>query len=646
MRLIIAEKPSVGRAIVEAIGGQRNERDGYIICGDTAVTWCFGHLLEFAPPSHYDTRWSKWKLDTLPITIPQDAWQLVPREDAKAQLEVIGRLLRRAREVVNAGDPDREGQMLVDEVLDYFRWTGPTQRLLLHDTTAAYVRRALANLKPNREFRCLYQAALCRARADWLVGMNLTRAMSLRIGLTASIGRVQTPTLALIVQRDKEIEAHKTRAFYTLHAHVANARDAIVLSHEPGESQRIFDRAEAERVASALTGRMVEVSVTEEVVTERAPLPHTIGSFQKEAEERFGWSVAQAKAILQRLYEKQYTSYPRTDCPYLPEDHAPKAVPMVRQFIEAGHFTNAAAAVEVMAPSRHVYDNSKVEEHYGLVPTGRVPRAGALSEDELRGWEIITGRFIQSLLPDYQGSVKEARFVYEGRVFKASGETPLNESRSWRLLAPKLGRDKQPVRPLPLGLAGGESATFRVHTVELREGKTTPPKPYTEATLVADMGNVHRLVSDPRLKALLKESAGIGTGATRDDIIETLKLRGYVRLERKTARSKTAYLRSTPFGRYVIEHNHESLTSPGVTGLWEERLAAIAKGEADPGEFMARIEGFVARHVSLIAANEYPPPPAEQPRQEGPRKPLDPTRGGRKSGRRRAGAPRESRLKL
>lgn len=609
MRLFIAEKPSLGRVIAATLAGGRGGQDfeGFIrVDRNTVVTWCFGHLLELAPPGHYDKRWEKWSIEHLPIEIDTGSWQLVPKDSAKKQLRAIRDLLTKASLVVNAGDPDREGQMLVDEVLEYFGWTGETKRILIHDTTPAGVSKALKAIRPNTEFANLFAAAKCRSRADWLVGLNLTRAASTRIGLTASIGRVQTPTLALIVRRDRAIESHKTSVFYTLEAHVATAEDALVMLHDDA-TQRITDPQQAKGIASRLKGAQVELAVTEKAVTERAPLPHTLATFHKAGEERHGWSAKKALEILQSLYEKQLTSYPRTGCPYLPSDQASKAIPTAQAILKAGHVPAAAPAASLMAPSKRVYDDSKVEEHHGLIPTGRLP-GEKLSQAEIQGWTIVAEQFLKSLLPDYRAARKEVTFVFEGRAFKAAGEQPINQDQSWRVLEPKLGTDRKPIKPLQVSLGDGERGRARVGQANVKEGKTTPPRPYTEAALVADMKSIHKYIEDPRLKAVLKETVGIGTEATHAAIIETLKDRQYI-AAKKPPRGKTTYLHSTRFGRYLIDNTPSALADPGVTAAWEEELNRIAKGESNPELFMERIGKYVARHVQGIAQTEFPEPP-------------------------------------
>jgi len=581
MRLIIAEKPSLARSVANGIDGVRLNGDGFIQIDapgqkPVMVTWCFGHLYELAEPDHYNPAWKKWRADLLPITIAPGQWKLLPKKDSKAQIQVIARLLKSATEVVHAGDPDREGQMLVDEVLDELKWKGPTQRLLLHDTTPASVRKAFKKLQPNANFAPLYQAAQCRSQADWLVGLNLTRAASIKMGVTVSIGRVQTPTLALVVKRDMAIEGHTSNVFYTLRATVKTAKGDVVLVHET-EHDRIADKS-------------VTLSVTEKEVTEHAPLPFTLPRFQKAAEAAYGWTAKKALDTLQKAYEGQLVSYPRTDCAYLPEEQAGQAVNIVKSILQAGYFGDARALVPHMQPSKRVYDDKKVAQHHGLTPTTKLPTN--VSAEVKQAWELVTGQFMKSLLPTYKAKARTIAFTHDGREFKATAETAINAETSWRALEPKENKVSLPV--LPDGSKG------KVSDVAVKQGKTTPPKPYTEATLIADMGNVHKFVDDPKLKALLKENAGIGTAATQGGIIETLKRRNYVELSGK---GKTKTLRSTELGRTVIARMPDALSNPGITALWEEQLGAIASGNANPTEFMTRIDVYVKRNLERIAAS-------------------------------------------
>lgn len=613
MRLFIAEKPSLGRAIAQGIKSRNpklaaEQGDGFIKLGDDVVSWCFGHILELAPPAAYDVRWEKWDLANLPIAVSEDQWIVQPKDEAKAQLGLLRTLLSKASVVVNAGDPDREGQLLVDEVLEYLGWKGQTKRVLIFDQTAKGIGKALDSMRDNHEFANLYAAALCRSRADWLVGMNFTRAASKRIGLTASIGRVQTPTLALIVKRDLLIEGHSKSYFYTLHAKTAapivigeRAATALVMSHED-DAMRITEKAEAERIAAAITGSNVRIQMQHKRVMEGAPKPFTLATFHKAGEAMHGWSATEALKVLQELYEKKLVSYPRTGCAYLPEDQAPFALEIATNLLATGMFPEAARLKTQMQPSKTVYNDKKVEEHHGVVPTQRA-LPDDLSPRLLAGWKLVAERFLCSLLPAYAALEKQVSFEAEGRVFKATAHTALNLDSSWRAVVPPKGENKS----IPLDWADGAIGPGRVQAVELKQGSTTPPKRYTESSLVDDMEDVAKFVSDPRLKAILKENAGIGTPATQGAIIETLKARGYITTEKAT---KVTYLKSTPFGRYLIEHMPPILCDVGVTATWESQLDRIAKGEAASADFMVKIAGYVNKYVDVIRNRELPTPPA------------------------------------
>lgn len=603
--LIIAEKPSLARAIAEAIDRNPVQRArhgvGWIDTGKARVTWCFGHMLELASPETYKQEWATWSLRTLPMLVQENQWQLKQKDGAKAQIECIRACLQDASKVLHAGDPDREGQMLVDELLEHLEWRGPTARLLIQDPSPEGIRTSLSKLQPNEDFADLYRAALCRSRADWLVGMNFTRAATKRIGPLISVGRVQTPTLAMVVRRDLEIEGHVARAFHTLHATVANKALSITLVHDD-EKARIFDAALAKDIAKRVEGQMVELTITTANETERSPFPYTASTFHKDAEKAFGWSAAKSLQVLQSLYEKQHISYPRTDCAYLPSEQAGSAVQLARNIMAGGHFPQAKSLH--LVPKDRIYDDSKVEEHHGLVPTRKLPPS-SLEQADRDAWTLIAQRFIASLAPDDQVETTTVAFVAESRTFSAKGQVPMNRDTSWRSLVPP---SKQQGAPLPKAIMAPDlDPNVLVRTVEIKSGKTTPPKPYTEASLRVDMNAAAKFVKDEKLKAILKETDGIGTAATQPSIIETLKQRKYVALE---GRGKVKHLRSTVLGRYVISAIPETLADPGITAAWEARLRDIAKGQADSGDFMRRIHLYVTKYVDALRSASMPPLPA------------------------------------
>jgi DNA topoisomerase-3 len=582
-QLIIAEKPKVARAIA-AILGRGEDKNGYIVVGDTVVSYCFGHLLEQANPREYNAEWARWSDKHLPYVITN--WKLNPIPKSKEQFEVLRKLIAKAEVIVNAGDPDREGQLLVDEVLFYCGWQGPTKRVLINATDPGTIKKALAKLEDNQKYYPLYQAALCRQRADWLVGMNLTVAATKLIAgdeLT-SIGRVQTPTLGLVVQRDLEIANFVSKTFYTLAATVRVGANQVVLTHAPADDMRILEKSVAENIAMALRGSAQTLAVETSEGRELSPLPFMLPTFQVAAEEELGLGAKASLDVLQKLYESQYVSYPRSDCEYLPPEQKGDALRIAQQLYDrAEEFTNFAAASERMEPKNRVYNGAKVAEHHGIVPTGRIP--GQDVPPNLRkAWELVARRFLLSLMPDYRFEETEMAFVFDGRKFSVKGQIPLNLAESWRAFAPRKKDDAQPLPVIEDGSIG------QVTEVDVKTGKTTPPKPYTEATLIADMRSIAKYVKDERLKSILKSTSGIGTAATQAATIETLKERGYVEIKAKK-------VLSTPFGRDLIECLPPQLYDPGITALWEDALEKIAKGEHSPDEFMRRIDVYVERRI-------------------------------------------------
>lgn len=570
--------------------------DGYLTVGNDTVTWCFGHLLENAPPEHYDPKWARWDINTLPITV--NNWILLPRrkrDNGKAsddpgvlkQIGLIKDLISSADEVINAGDPDREGQLLVDELLHYLGWKGKTRRLLLNATDPASVAKALNSMRDNADFYHLYESALCRSRADWLVGMNLTVAAtkSFGNGKLISIGRVQTPTLAMVVRRDREIEAFKTAKYYYLIAKVDTGYGIVEMTFNPKEN-RITDKKLAEQIATRLAGQTVSLKVQKQVKTERAPLPYMLATWQKDAEEKLKLGAKESLEVLQELYEAKLSSYPRTERELLPPEQKPQALRVADGILAAGAVPEAVALRKHMVPSDRIYALPKEAEHHGIVPTGLSPRQD-IPVRLKKAWEMICRRFLAGLLPDYRFEETVISFENDGRTFTAKGETPVNAKDSWVALYPREASALQ---------ISGTPTHGRVLDVSVKQGKTTPPRPYTEASLIADMVAIAKYVTDPKIKARLKETSGIGTPATRASIIETLKLRGYIEAKGKN-------INATDLGRMVVDRCPSAMTDPGTTAAWEEALSMVADAKMSYADFMSQINRFIERQIGkLISA--------------------------------------------
>lgn len=618
MRLVIAEKPSLGRAIAEGLGRKFTNaaNGGALESGDLVITWVFGHILELSSAEAYNPKWKSWRQEDLPIKI--DNWLYEVKEPK--QLKIIANYLKQADEVVHAGDPDREGQLLVDEVLQYLKWRGATLRLLPHATDAVSIKKAWAGMKSNNDFKPLFHAGLCRQRSDWLVGINGTRAatqLATTNGALVPIGRVMTPTLSLVVQRDLEIENFVAKEFWKVAADVkTECGHTVRLTHDPKE--RIHDKALATQLAKSLQGRTVQLLVTKEKRQEKSPLPWHLGDFQREMQKRFGWKLAESLQVLQHLYEKKLVSYPRTECRYLPEEQAGEATQiamrhagMALKDAKLGAFERIKSQLK---PKPWVYDNKKVAEHHGIIPTLVVPDAGKVGDKEMRAWAAIVEHFCKTLLPNYE--YLETTIAFEadgGRTFALSGKAALNWDDSWRCLEP---------RPEDAQLPAVRSNSGRVVGTELIVGKTTPPDSYTEASLSGDMESVAKYATDERIKAKLKETSGIGTAATRAPTIEKLKRYGMIEEFKKSAKGKSvAHIRSTTFGRQVIGAMPTSLKDAALTATWEDALSMIAGNTYSTDDFMTKIDGYVDRVVQAMRALPAAKRISEAPRQGRPAAP-------------------------
>ncbi|MGQ7247045.1 DNA topoisomerase III [Halomonas sp. V046] len=593
MRLIIAEKPSLARAIAEALPAPAHKKDGYLVAGDTQVTWCLGHLLEQAPPDAYDPAYKPWRRDHLPIVPTR--WKLSPRPKARGQLAVIRARLKQADHVVHAGDPDREGQLLVQEVIEYLGFKGPVSRLLISDLNLPAVRRSLSRLEDNRHYAPLYQAAQTRSRADWLYGINLTRAWTL-IGRQAghdgvlSVGRVQTPVLGLVVRRDEDIRHFVPYPFYVLWAELRVQAGNLRAWWVPGESQRLddkgrlLDRAPAETLQQRLLGSEGHVSsVDSRDRRQPAPLPYSLSALQVDAARRHGLSAKAVLDICQRLYERhQLITYPRSDCRYLPQEHLSLAPGQLRQALAgdpvmAGWLTHADFSLRSRA-----WNDKQVGAHHALAPTGKVFDAARLSGQEADVYRLIARNVMAQFYPPLVTREVKAEFVILDERFRAAGQQVL--SPGWKPLFTT--RDEAP--PLP---ALQEGETCRVEAAEVEDRETRPPEPFNDASLIKAMMNIARYVDDPEVRKTLRDTDGLGTEATRAGIIETLIERGYLVRQSKA-------LRATRLGVALIHSLPEAVGRPERTALWEQRLDAIAN-QGDPAPFL---EALVRDLHGLVGA--------------------------------------------
>ncbi|WP_158772945.1 DNA topoisomerase III [Cobetia sp. L2A1] len=614
MRLIIAEKPSLARAIAEALPGRSAKRDGYIEAGETRVTWCIGHLLEQAPPDDYDERFKRWSLDHLPI-VP-DQWKLKPRSQARGQLKVIREQLKLASEVVHAGDPDREGQLLVQEVLEHMRWRGPVKRLLISDMNRPAVTRALNKLEDNQRWQPLYEAALARQRADWLYGMNLTRAWTLT-GRQAghdgvlSVGRVQTPLLGLVVRRDEDIENFEPRAFFPLWIEAGVASGSLkAWWHAPSspwlarlaakgttlpldDKGRLLDSRPAERLARHLVtltnlgdGHVESVDASDK--SQPAPLPYSLSALQVDASRRFRLPAQKVLDTCQALYERhQLITYPRSDCRYLPrEHHAGMANIMITACSGDGELERFSGGADFSLRSR-AFNDAKVSAHHALAPTGREPDYARLSRDEANLYRMITRNVLAQFYPPHRYREVKVELTFAGEPFRTSGRTLIDEG--WKLLFQRAAeaddkpnnksQDTAPPTPLP-ALQQGEAACIIDCGIEQKE--TRPPEPFNDASLIQAMMNIARYVEDDAVRRTLRDVDGLGTEATRAGMLETLINRGYLVREGQA-------MCSTRIGRALIRALPQAVSRPERTALWEQRLSMIFEQGDSAAPFLSEL---------------------------------------------------------
>lgn len=611
MRLFIAEKPSVAKAIAAELG-TTGKGDGYIECGSDKVTWCFGHMLELADPDEYtpddvprgQSGRKVWRVDELPI-IP-DTWILKPKDDAKKQLNIIGKLLKESSEVVNAGDPDREGCLLVDEVLEHFRYSKPVRRFWVSAQDSVSVRRGLDALKNNADYRGWSDAARGRQRADWLIGMNLSRAYTLRAQRGGSralltVGRVQTPTLALVVGRDKDIEGFKPVPYHTIRAEIQHAGGSFMAGWKAKEDQagldpegRLVDTAVANAIVEKVTGKAGELAeYKQEAKKQNQPLAFALSDITALASSRFGYSAEDVLNACQSLYEThKLTSYPRTDCAYLPESQhadAPRVLEAVRQVNPELAAIIDGGDPRIKSPT---WNDKKITAHHGIIPTMHKGSTAGLNDKERNIYGLIVRAYIAQFYPVHEYMHTTVAANIEGETFAASGKVVTKNG--WRDVYETADEDDEKDaeeggnQRLP-AMKRNDSVTCAQAT--RKDAKTKPPARFTEGTLIRAMENIHKYVTDSEHKKLLRDGDGIGTSATRASIISELKRRGFLEVKGK-------HIVSTTLGRSMIAALPEVVKSPVLTALYERMLKSIEQGSAELGAFIAKQEAFIRDQVA------------------------------------------------
>lgn len=614
MRLYIAEKPSMGREIAKCLAGPARNGNGYIETAEGVVTWCFGHILRQAEPEEYSASYKKWSEKDLPI-VP-DHWKLIISESSAKQFAIVKNLIARADEIVHAGDPDREGQLLVDEVLDYVGNKKPVRRLLLNALDEKSVKEALADLRDNRDFAPLKASALARARADWLIGMNLSRAYTLaarRAGrkTVLPIGRVKTPTLALVVRREREIQSFHPVKHYTIKATFSHKNGVFSASWKPSEEQRgldsegrLIDKAAAEERLAAFfaaseageLGVVVDYKKTKKEEPQR--LPFALSTLQVLAGKRFGYEPQQVLDTAQQLYERKLTTYPRSDCEYLPTNQFPAAKTIIANLAQTGDEQLAVWANGSNASMKsRAWNDKKITAHHAIIPTTVPVKLETLTPIQRNLYFLIAQAYLVQFYPVHLYDQTKLEIHYASERFTASGR--VIRDAGWKALyigknAEKNEEDENESGNLPSmkkkdAVQWGEGS--------LAEKETKPPQRFTPSTLLAAMKDIHKFVRDENAKKTLRAVSGIGTEATRAAIIDDLIRRKFLQ-----ATGKKRVLTPTTAAEFLVDALPEDMTYPDKTAVWEDKLHAMAEGEGTIEKFLAEQIAFT-RVLCGAAAN-------------------------------------------
>ncbi|HEY5716054.1 MAG TPA: DNA topoisomerase III [Psychromonas sp.] len=609
MKLYIAEKPSLARAIVDALPKPHRKADGCIYVGNgDVVSWCIGHLLTQVDPEAYNPEYKKWKFEHLPI-IPEN-WQLKSTPRTSKQLGILKKLIKQADYLVHVGDPDREGQLLVDEVIHFSGVKGnklkQVERCLVSDLTTNAVKRSLQQLRSNQEFIALSTSALARTRADWLYGLNLTRVYTLQAQKSGyngviSVGRVQTPLLGLVARRDKEIEAFVSKPFYEVEAHLttlapekiapftAKWKPSAACEQYQDEEGRVVVKKLAENVAQRITAQPAVVkSFTAKNKKQVAPLPYNLSALQIDAAKRFSYTAQQVLDVCQALYERhKLITYPRSDSRYLPQNHLAQAK-SVTQAIASNQpgLKNAVSDADLSLKSR-AWNDKKVDAHHAIIPTDKRQAVATLDTASQNIYGLIARNYLCQFYPDYHYGECVAEIEINNGLFISKAKAKISDG--WKVLFDKQEKDSF----LPK-LKKGQS--LFCNKGEVVEKNTQPPAHFSDATLLAAMSNIARYVKDSELKTILKETDGLGTEATRAGIIELLFKRAFLQRTGKL-------IKATETGRKLIDSLPEMLTLPDMTALWEMQLNAISLKEQSYQGFVLPLQNQLKSIIEKAIAD-------------------------------------------
>lgn len=602
--LFIAEKPSLARAIVDVLPKPHQKGDGFIRAGNgDIVSWCIGHLLEQAQPDAYHERFKRWQLGDLPI-IPEQ-WILQPKKSTQKQLNNLVKLIQQADEIIHVGDPDREGQLLVDEVINYSKLTSDkvksVRRCLISDLNASAVEKALTQLRSNQDFVPLSISALARARADWLYGINMSRLCTLKGQQSGyrgvlSIGRVQTPVLGLVVRRDIEIEQFVAKPFYEVYAQLETQKqETFKAKWQPSdacapyqdEEGRLLVKGLAENVIQRIKGQEGIVEAVSNKKKESAPpLPYNLSTLQIELARKAGLSAQEVLDTCQSLYEKhKLITYPRSDSRYLPEEHLNQIAG-----VKAAIAHNCPALTEAIGLAdfnlrTKAWNDKKVDAHHAIIPTLRKADLSRLSAHEQLTYQMVATHYLAQFYPGYKYAELQIEVMIQGGKFIARATQMLAEG--WKVLFKTANRsnpDESEEASMGPALTSLVKKGELVNCIdaELLCKETQPPKPFNDATLLSAMTGIARFVKDSEIKKILRETDGLGTEATRASIIELLFKRQFLIRQGKQ-------IRATAVGRQLILNLPEGVTTPDMTAHWESQLEKISQKDLNYHQFISAL---------------------------------------------------------
>ena len=618
MNLYIAEKPSLGRAIAAALPKpHKNHKTHIEVANGDVVSWCVGHILAQANPEDYDANYKKWSMDTLPM-LPEQ-WKLVPIARTRAQLTALRKLVKQADTLIHAGDPDREGQLLVDEVIDYFKVSKAkklqVKRLLISDLNLPAVKRSLNSLKNNQDFIPLSISALARSRADWLYGLNLTRAYTLQgqkqgYNSVLSVGRVQTPVLGLVVRRDQAIADFIAKPYYQVLAHLSLNKEQldedefIVAKWHPSdacqqycdEEGRVLVKGLAENVVARISNQSALVEdVNTEQKQQSQPLPFNLSSLQIAAAKQFSMNAKLVLDVCQALYEKhKLITYPRSDCRYLPKEQMKQASDIINKLADSNLPCNEQAKNANHSIKSKAWNDKKITAHHAIIPTEKSPNNINLNSFEKNIYLLIVRQYLAQFYPNYCYQQTKLRVKVAGGLFTTNAT--VEQQMGWKALFPKNNKTLTQENNLLLALTKGQF----LHCMkgELLEKQTSPPEHFTDATLLGAMTGIARFVSDVSIKKVLRDTDGLGTDATRAGIIELLFKRNFLQRQGKK-------IIATDIGKALVNALPVKATLPDMTAQWESTLTAISEKNASYSNFMEPLINTITSMITEASQQSF-----------------------------------------